>query len=679
MTIAEIFKDAPLQERTTNYKQLAQNIAGDYGYTHSPLSERISHGIQKDAIQNGWDACEKKTKNYIQQNWAFEFELTEIHNNKILIMTDYGTCGLTGDLATEDLKKLDIAAEDLPEYERWARWESFGFTKTEGLGARGQGKMIFILGSQDYSIFYDSLRSDGSYRFGGSIATETGCPVFHYNDSEAKKLIKEKLGIIPISHQGTRIMIINPVEELIEDIENGNLLRYIEETWWPNILKYDAQIIVKNKGNTTKARIPDKLPISHETQETNTFKKWIKEADDYKKTGLKIKRLHVACNKEEEVDELVEGISCFRDGMKVDIIRFPIKSYRKKVYGYIEFEPELEAELREKEKPTHYAFKGTSWNKIKSLVEQELEAFANIKLGLGIDSQAVKNLKRNNAESKAMTILKALTKNWPLSKLSKGSGGGGNGGTPSDKDIGIRLSELLFPNIGNIPRLDYGQKLEGFKVIVNNKTSNEFNVTMNGYILSGDKKIMDIRNESFILKPKSREVFSDNIMEVTKHVFKSAGIYRIRFHLIDNTKNVRLDEITRRIWVESDPELAGPFDVQRISFFELPEELNVNKSKEWILSPEGDNRYTLYYNQDHPAYLSNDDTETRLIGYLAELFLMGAIELLIRQESIKEDVEQSKKELPIEIDMLKSSSPLESYNECILALSKLRENIYGNM
>ena len=55
MTIASVFEDAVFEERTTNYKMLSQSIADEYGYPHSPLSERLSHGIQKDAIQNGWD------------------------------------------------------------------------------------------------------------------------------------------------------------------------------------------------------------------------------------------------------------------------------------------------------------------------------------------------------------------------------------------------------------------------------------------------------------------------------------------------------------------------------------------------------------------------------------------------------------------------------------------------
>ena len=237
MTIASVFDDAVFEERTTNYKQLAHNIADEYGYPHSTPSERISHGIQKDAIQNGWDARLTKTKNYIKQNWCFDFELVEIKDNQSLfMMTDYGTSGLTGDLTSQDLKKLGKSAEELPESERWARWESFGFTKTEGLGARGQGKMIFMLGSSDYTIFYDSLRSDGTFRFGGSTESETGCPVFHYDGDEAKEIITSRLGITPLSHIGTRIMIVNPVVELLNDMENGNMLNFIEETWWPNIL-----------------------------------------------------------------------------------------------------------------------------------------------------------------------------------------------------------------------------------------------------------------------------------------------------------------------------------------------------------------------------------------------------------------------------------------------------------
>lgn len=620
--------------------------------------------------------AKKKHKNYISQNWAFKFELTEIQGIELFTMTDYGTCGLTGNLTSEELRTRDVSAEELPEYERWARWESLGFTKTEGLGARGQGKMIFMLASKDFAIFYDSLRDDGSYRFGGSQAMETGCPLFHYDNDEARKVIKDKLGVIPLNYCGTRIIIFHPVTELVEDIKNGNLIRYIEETWWPSILKYGARIQVHYAGKSVQAKVPERFPITKEQEETDSFKTWIKEADDFKKLGLKIKKLCFACDKNNAVDELTEGISCFRDGMKVDTVRFPIKSFRNRVYGYAEFEPELEMQLREIEKPTHYAFKGAIWSKIKNLIEQELEAFANKKLGLGIDTQASVNIKRNHAESKALSVLKAVTKNWPLTKGTQGVTGGDGGDPAPIKDIGIRLSDLTFPNPGNIPRLDYGQKLQGFKIVVYNQTNNAINVSMSAFVLSGDTKILDFRNESFVLSAKSTRTFSGDVVEANKVVFKNAGVYRIRLNLVDNKKSIRLDEITRRIWIETDPDLVGPFEVKRLKFSELPPELNVSTSKEWVLSPEGDDKYTLYYNLDHPAYLYNEDEE-KLVGYLSEVFSLGALELLIRQSSIRDEGDKNIKESPIDLEMLKSSNPLESFISCVSALSKLREKIFG--
>jgi len=679
MRIQDLFPEATFQERTTNYIQLAKNIADDYGYAHSPLSNRLSHGVQKDAIQNGWDAKEKETHRFIQDNWKFEFELADIKGGNALLMTDYGTTGLTGNLTSDQLKVKGISAEELPEDERWARWESLAFAKREGLGARGQGKMIFMLGSKDHTIFYDSLRLKGSYRLGGSTATETGCPLFHYDGEEAKQNIKLKLGLEPLSHQGTRIIILNPLDEIIEDICNGNLLRFIEETWWPNIYKYGIEIVVKYDGNVTKAKVLEMFPISKETPEDKDFKTWVRDEDDFKKkhVGFKVKRLCAACNMQEEVDELYQGISCFRDGMKVDTIRFPEKSVRNNVFGYVEFERELEDELRAIEKPTHYGFRGTVWANLKRLIEQELETFGNKKLGLGIDTQALVNIKRNKAESKALSILRAITKNWPISRWSKGGGGGDNGGSVSDKkDVGVRLSNLLFPNPGNIPRLDYGQKLEGFNIVVFNREETPRDVTLHAFILSGDTKIVDIRKESFGLKPRSTKTFGDHSLEITEDDFESAGEYKLRLNLIDNGTNTRLDEITRRIWVEMDPKLAGPFDVKRLKFTEVPATWKIDRSREWVLSPEGDGRYTLYYNMDHPAYLYNHETDAKLTAYLAELFLLGALGLFVREGLTKKEESKNVEGVPLNLEIIANGEPLQVFNEYTVALSKLRESMY---
>ena len=213
--------------------------------------------------------------------------------------------------------------------------------------------------------------------------------------------------------------------------------------------------------------------------------------------------------------------------------------------------------------------------------------------------------------------------------------------------------------------------------MVFNKEEQGRDVTLDAFILSGGRRIIDIQKQSFRLKPKSRDVFSGNIVTISKKDFKTPGEYKLRLNLIDNSKNIRIDEITRRIWVEMDPKLAGPFDVRRLNFEDLPDTLNIDKRREWVLYPEGDGRYTFYYNEGHPAYTHNDEPEAKLIAYLSELFLLGALELLIREGLTKKEELKDAKEMPLDLEVIKSSEPLKVYGEFTLALSKVRESMYG--
>ncbi len=96
-----------LEDRPIDYSQLILNILGSY-----PID--LSHGVQKDAIQNGWDAKDKE-----KNDWKYEFEIIKIpRSNKVaVLMSDYGTFGLTGEMTAKDV----YASEDIPEEERWAR------------------------------------------------------------------------------------------------------------------------------------------------------------------------------------------------------------------------------------------------------------------------------------------------------------------------------------------------------------------------------------------------------------------------------------------------------------------------------------------------------------------------------------------------------------------------------
>jgi hypothetical protein len=661
-----------LRERTVGYIQMVKNTLESY-----PLS--LEHGVQKDAIQNGWDACINKNPNYVGNNWKFEFELIEKPDgSSILLMSDFGTYGLTGQMLSGDITEDEVP----PEEERWARWESLALAKgqEDSLGARGQGKMILIGASCDYAIVYDSLREDGSYRMGGTQATNKSCPVFHSDGEKGKREIKKRLDLEPIDHVGTRIIIINPVEDLISSIKSGEFLSFIEETWWPIIQKLGAKITIKHNGNILQAKTPSLFPITEDTKEDKNFKTWIRENIKIKfdKKQYNIKRLCFACDLEKDMPDIHRGVAVFRAGMKINYVKFPDKIFRDKVCGYVELDEKVEKLLRKIETPNHYEFRNIGiWRKLKDEIESELQAFGNKKLGLGIDTRELEKAKRNAAENKAMNVLRTVTKDWPFGKNNKGTGGGDDEPSVSEiKLIGIKISNLEFPNSANAPRLNYDESLDGFHATIFNKTEENIKFIFKANVLSGDRTVLELDNKEIELKPNSETLAADSYsFKVTETSFPTAGEYRLRLTLTNANTKKREDEITRRFWVEVDPELRGPFDIKRLNFSEIPKP-EIQKL-EWILNSEGDNRQTLLYNLDHPDYQNNDSTENRLAEYLSETFCLAALQLLVRQAENDEIEEEKLKKLPFDINKLISKDPKIIYLELMKTISSIKFDIYG--
>jgi hypothetical protein len=167
-----------------NWKNNLSSIIDGY----NSVAPNIAHAIQKDAIQNGWDAKVRGNGG----GWSFEFELLNHDGTNYLAMTDNGTTGLTGRI----LKPKDLE-QDLPIEEKWGRFENVAFTKDpseNALGSRGRGKFIFVGASKKKTICYDTLRHDGLYRFGVRWLELTDSPIAAYENKEAKKKLREILG-----------------------------------------------------------------------------------------------------------------------------------------------------------------------------------------------------------------------------------------------------------------------------------------------------------------------------------------------------------------------------------------------------------------------------------------------------------------------------------------------------
>lgn len=667
----EVFEAETSYERATNYIQLAKNYVDSY-----PSS---SHGVQKDAVQNGWDVKIEDTKKFIQENWKLEFELIKVKDRiPALAMRDYGTWGMTGNLTAKDVK----SSKALPPEERWARWESLAFGKESSglLGARGQGKLVFLNASKIHSIFYDSLRADGSYRFGGTTAKENGCPINHLDGRIAKERIRKTLGLGSIQTQGTRVIIMDPIDELVESIKSGEFLSFIQESFWPIFFKYQGIIRIKYDGQTFTAEIPNIFPITSRLRETDKFKIWVKERLPIKYEGKKyfIKRICIACNLEKEVSEIFQGVACFRNSMKIVSVDFPDRSLRDKVYGYVEFDEQAERLLKEVEEPSHYKFKNKGiWRVIKDVIEDELEVFGNKKLGLGIDKRAIEARQKGVAESRAMMIFRTVTKDWRFSKYSVGMGGGGKGGDFRKKEVGVQLTRLKFPNTANIPRVDYGDKLEGFKAKIFNNRKKLVSLLYKADILSGDRLILTLDTKSVSLDAKAHRLSNPYEVEINKEKFPEKGEYRIRLMLTNKDTNDKEDRIIRRFWVNEVPPLRGPFEIRGFDFNLTPNLSPKEREVEWILEYEGSGKYALNYNTGHSAYKAVFKEIERLVGYLSEIFCFAAMQLVIKdiQKTPKSKLQDLKTE-PFEVEKLLSDDKVDLFKEIAMAFSRTKGKIY---
>lgn len=264
-------------------------------------------------------------------------------------------------------------------------------------------------------MFYDTLREDGTYRVGGTQATKTGCPILPPKEAEpwegelGEKELFKRSGLAPINNIGSRIIIIDPIDEVREQLVDGTFLKAIEETWFRTIEKQTLEVLVTFSGKTHYAKVPYPYPLPDE--DNAEIKTWILGSDFADNTlvvygeKFRIKNFHATYhNKDVEFDENIQGISIVHNGMKICTVEMNSAppNVKEKITGFIEFDQKLERELRkgENQHPNHYNLK---WRRkipheIRSFIQQQLEEFGKVKLNLGADPREVKKRKRTNAE-----------------------------------------------------------------------------------------------------------------------------------------------------------------------------------------------------------------------------------------------------------------------------------------
>lgn len=609
----------PAQPRGTkiNWPVLIQEILDGY-----EQHVTLSHAVQKDAIQNGWDArINEKGK-----GWKFTFELIETSGLTLLTMTDEGTCGLTGRV----LQHKDLLTE-LPEIERWGRFENLAFQKERipgrsSLGSRGRGKFVFVGTSKNMTILYDSLRNDGTYRFGKRWVTQVESWVRSLDEDDGRKEVSNETSMLlkPLQTTGTRVVIVNPIDELVDDFKNGNFAKAIGETWWENIVKYDAKIILRMKGKPDIVVAP--LPKTYPEKNLKNLEVFtvscVRISKELKQNNLRCKKLHIIYNWKEPVPDRIQGIAIQRDGMKIcshKITNLP-PDIRECVAGYITLEIGWDEILLLNEGLEHCSL---NWSKhplniLNQFIKDEVEKFAKEKLGLGVDRRRARARQETEAQRLALKAVNRMAKKLGL----LGTGGGNGGGGGKIKPVRVRIKPPIFPDpVDNPLRVNYSETLKGITCMAVNDTKDPVKLKAIVRLNFGDKIISDINTNEFTLDPESEKVLVEKYeIKFTKQEHVNKGRYDLVSILISKmpgeSMNKQIDKKKKAIYLEEDAPTSG--------IFEKCEPANFPERFKKILSEYEDGArtgYVLNYNVKHHEYTKVSDDKQRTTDYLVRLMV----------------------------------------------------------
>lgn len=378
-------------------------------------SRGLSHGVQKDAIQNGVGArLGNNEAKAFKSGWSFHFELRKVSGVDSLVFWDEGTAGLSGQiLSYDEIAKLSAAGKmgETGADERLSRFLTrFVSGGNLGPGSFGRGKLIFQGASKDFSILIDSLRlSDNEYialdrKIIDKQLVQPNRPFVGAKAVEwLAKVSKKQLD--PLTKPGTRITILNVRNELKEAFlasfgkgnpthaEDDDFHDMIAETWW-EIIAMGAEIFLHHGKKTILVKPKSPLnSLVNATDKKDGFRVYVKNLVSVVVGGeeFKIKQLRLVVAPD-PLPNALRGIYVQRKRMTIGLLSNQLRGHHKidsRLYGHIILDSELERQFEAKEGTTHYGFTARgprgAFAQVRDLVRTHLDYFQQ-ELGLQVEN-----------------------------------------------------------------------------------------------------------------------------------------------------------------------------------------------------------------------------------------------------------------------------------------------------
>jgi hypothetical protein len=583
----------------------------------------IVHGVQKDAIQNGWDARTDSEG----EGWSFKFELIEGSQNTFLCMTDSGTYGLTGEVLPDD-----EYANGLSKHQRWAAFEGYGFTKEDFeknpmLGSRGRGKFIFVGASSRSQILYDTLTIDGNYRFGSRLIDRTRNDIIHFNGDKGRKRLQEAtLGAISALKQvGTRVIITEPIPELIESFKSSEFEFMIGETWWEIIKKNRAQISIIYEGKERIVQVPTAYDLLK--KDNGKKKVWLKRGQkiQFGDVTTEVRALHIVCLPGEEIPEELRGISIQRGGMKIcteQIWSLP-PHIRNSMYGYLSLDEAGEQAIKEAEGVEHNTLKKrrTFVRDLRFWLSHEMIDFAKAKLGYREHPERELREKQKSAENSALSAINQIAKTMNLKRVGPAMREHIGTIRGSQKPIRLQIPQPEYPNPQS-RRVDYNQSIHSIRISVANDTKQDAEIKLKIYLRYEKEHFEDLSETTHIVPKEGQEVcFSLDDFKIQENHFPKKGQYVFTARITEIESASKLDQKGFTFFVETEPLARGIFEAFR------PYSLEEGEYQYAIgyVNTSDSGGLVLNYNVLHPGYLAVEDEKEAITEYL---FRFAAMELV---------------------------------------------------
>ena len=629
--------------QNTNQETYIQSVVDNYEGKIND-SSWLAVGLQKDAIQNCWDARVSTKKG---KNWECGFSLMKIQGEEMLCIVDRGTRGLNGTIFETEAELADILrrvsegdkGEDLACFLN-SNWSA---KSEEDGGSRGRGKTLFLWTSRLKKIYFDSLRSsDKSYVFGEIYLDKDDKQVkfsFECNEKGYEAFESEfNSELTPIDHCGTRVFIPKPKNEVVQAIKDGEFIDFIENSRWEIVKKHNAKIFVHDGKKKTYAKCLRWYD--------DGSLKGVRGKEYPPQTigdGYKTKRLVLRYAPGVDVPESVHGIAIQRGGMTIE--RKPTERLVKEqgmgdIYGWLEMDKDLEAEMKRCEGPEHLDFRWTT-NPARPLlayIKLSIREFAK-ELKINESERAKESKAQKDAGEQAVKLLAPQFKELGLHGKHKGKGLRKKADYQRKKKEPLRLSapDFKFPK-EDTRRVDYGEKIEGTYVIPINDFDEEILVSIVVRIVS--EKGREISSEEKTIKlctGESAQKIGPEHIFISNEYARGGYSLRARMKSMEN-KSITLADgskitfekgdqiynpLNRKFYVDVDPPESGPLE-----FKPNPKADAKGYLLEWILEDEG---YVVYYNSLHPHIEPLVKDEEKLKDYLLEQGSLIAVQIKIEE------------------------------------------------